>query len=62
MALAAVFLFAGQANAIASNPYNACNGHNHYGVGHTCAWKDSQGRTSQGICRYQNDELNCIAN
>ncbi|SJL00688.1 uncharacterized protein ARMOST_04001 [Armillaria ostoyae] len=43
MALAAVFLFAGQANAIAANPVDACNGSNHYSVGHSCAFQESQG-------------------
>ncbi|KAK0483932.1 hypothetical protein IW261DRAFT_1332623 [Armillaria novae-zelandiae] len=43
MALAAVFLFAGQANAIAANDVDACNGSNHYSVGHSCAFQDSQG-------------------
>ncbi|KAK0228804.1 hypothetical protein IW262DRAFT_1456022 [Armillaria fumosa] len=45
MALAAVFLFAGQTNAIAANPVDACNGSNHYSVGHSCAFQDSQGKS-----------------
>ncbi|KAK0196874.1 hypothetical protein F5146DRAFT_1129680 [Armillaria mellea] len=43
MALAAMFLFAGQANAIADNPVDACNGSNHYSDGHSCAFQQSQG-------------------
>ena len=27
---------------------DACNGSNHYGVGHSCAFKTSDGSTSQG--------------
>ncbi|KAK0224141.1 hypothetical protein IW262DRAFT_1269144 [Armillaria fumosa] len=47
IALAAVFLLAGHANALADNKVDACNGANHYDVGHSCAFKDTQG-TSQG--------------
>ncbi|KAK0483965.1 hypothetical protein IW261DRAFT_1561755 [Armillaria novae-zelandiae] len=58
MALAAVLLFAGQANATAANPVDACNGGNHYSVGHSCAFKDSQ-----GTCRNNNcGVLVCVPN
>ncbi|PBK60612.1 hypothetical protein ARMSODRAFT_722093 [Armillaria solidipes] len=50
MALAAMFLFAGQANAIAANPVDACNGGNHYSVGHSCAFKQSQGTCKTNNC------------
>ncbi|KAK0196842.1 hypothetical protein F5146DRAFT_1217824 [Armillaria mellea] len=50
MALAAVFLFAGQANAIAANAVDACNGSNHYSVGHSCAFQDSQGTCQNNNC------------
>ncbi|KAK0239838.1 hypothetical protein EDD85DRAFT_1021205 [Armillaria nabsnona] len=46
IALTAMFLSAGQVNAaalIADNAVDACNGSNNYGVGHSCAFKQSQG-------------------
>ncbi|PBK78408.1 hypothetical protein ARMSODRAFT_39978 [Armillaria solidipes] len=50
MALAAMFLFAGQANAIADNPVDACNGSNHYSDGHSCAFQQSQGICHTDSC------------
>lgn len=60
-ALAAGLMLAGQTNAIADNPgqfftrcaqpttdsvlVDACNGSNHYDVGHSCAFQESQGGT-----------------
>ncbi|KAK0483975.1 hypothetical protein IW261DRAFT_1561756 [Armillaria novae-zelandiae] len=41
-----MFLSVGQVNAaalIADNAVDACNGSNDYGVGHSCAFKQSQG-------------------
>ncbi|KAG7445034.1 uncharacterized protein BT62DRAFT_846648, partial [Guyanagaster necrorhizus] len=43
IALTAMFLSAGQADAIADNAVDACNGSNNYGVGHSCAFAESQG-------------------
>ncbi|PBK60611.1 hypothetical protein ARMSODRAFT_897688 [Armillaria solidipes] len=46
IALTAMFLSAGQVNGaalIADNAVDACNGSNNYGVGHSCAFKQSQG-------------------
>ncbi|KAF9027964.1 hypothetical protein BDZ89DRAFT_1113244 [Hymenopellis radicata] len=40
----AAFLFASQTNAVADNDVDACNGSNHYDVGHDCAFGESQGR------------------
>ncbi|KAK0499038.1 hypothetical protein EDD18DRAFT_1350472 [Armillaria luteobubalina] len=70
VALAAVFLLAGQANALADNnsmhtsyyfmtmtanpgalTVDACNGDNHYDLGHSCAFKGDQGK-SEGTCQY----------
>ncbi|KAK0483868.1 hypothetical protein IW261DRAFT_1605972 [Armillaria novae-zelandiae] len=52
IALTTMFLSVGQVNAaalIAANPVDACNGSNNYDVGHSCAFKQSQG-TAQGFC------------
>ncbi|KAF9019549.1 hypothetical protein BDZ89DRAFT_1139270 [Hymenopellis radicata] len=38
----AAFLFAGQTNAVADNAVDACNGSNHYDVGHDCAFGQSK--------------------
>ncbi|KAK0211035.1 hypothetical protein DFS33DRAFT_1379002 [Desarmillaria ectypa] len=58
MALAVVFLFAGEANGIAPNPVDACNGSNDYSEGHSCAFQESQ-----GICRTNNcGVLVCVPN
>ncbi|KAK0503543.1 hypothetical protein EDD18DRAFT_1064777 [Armillaria luteobubalina] len=46
IALTTMFLSAGQVNAaalIADNAVDACNGSNNYGVGHSCAFQQSQG-------------------
>ncbi|VDB92552.1 unnamed protein product [Peniophora sp. CBMAI 1063] len=32
--------------ALADNPVDACNGSNHYGVGHSCAWQGG----NEGTC------------
>ncbi|KAK0463619.1 uncharacterized protein EV420DRAFT_1519174 [Desarmillaria tabescens] len=62
MALAAVFLLAGQANALADNDVDACNGSNHYGVGHSCAFKTSSGK-AEGTCQLDSDKvLVCVTN
>ncbi|PBK85428.1 hypothetical protein ARMGADRAFT_973692 [Armillaria gallica] len=62
MALAAVLLFAGHANALAPNPVDACNGSNNYGVGHSCAYSTSEG-TAQGTCQNDSDGvLICVPN
>ncbi|KAK0484462.1 hypothetical protein IW261DRAFT_838448 [Armillaria novae-zelandiae] len=53
VALAAVFLLAGQANALADNDVDACNGDNHYDLGHSCAFKGPQGK-SEGTCQKSN--------
>ncbi|KAG7445035.1 uncharacterized protein BT62DRAFT_1074590 [Guyanagaster necrorhizus] len=45
-----MFLFAGQANAIAANDVDACNGSNHYSVGHSCAFQESQGICQTNSC------------
>ncbi|KAK0194674.1 hypothetical protein F5146DRAFT_1135427 [Armillaria mellea] len=50
IALAAVFLLAGQATALADNAVDACNGSNHYDAGHSCAFKGDQGK-SEGTCQ-----------
>ncbi|KAK0483867.1 hypothetical protein IW261DRAFT_985332 [Armillaria novae-zelandiae] len=58
VALAAMFLFVGQANAIAANPVDACNGSNNYSDGHSCAFQQSQ-----GICRINScGVLVCVPN
>ncbi|VDB92550.1 unnamed protein product [Peniophora sp. CBMAI 1063] len=50
-------------NALADNPVDACNGSNHYGVGHSCAFKTSDGSTSQGTCQTDSSgDLVCIPN
>ncbi|VDB92582.1 unnamed protein product [Peniophora sp. CBMAI 1063] len=50
-------------NALADNPVDACNGSNHYGVGHSCAFKTSDGSTSQGTCQTDaSGDLVCIPN
>ncbi|KAK0184448.1 hypothetical protein F5146DRAFT_239034 [Armillaria mellea] len=62
VALAAVLLFAGHANALASNDVDACNGKNKYGVGHSCAFSTSEGK-AQGTCQNDSDGvLVCIPN
>ncbi|VDB92564.1 unnamed protein product [Peniophora sp. CBMAI 1063] len=33
--------------ALADNPVDACNGSNHYGVGHSCAWAGG----NEGTCQ-----------
>ncbi|KAK0196873.1 hypothetical protein F5146DRAFT_1013286 [Armillaria mellea] len=56
VAVTAMFLSAGQAHAattaalIADNPVDACNGSNHYGVGHSCAFQQSQGFCENNAC------------
>ncbi|KZV76607.1 hypothetical protein PENSPDRAFT_679959 [Peniophora sp. CONT] len=48
--------------ALASNPVDACNGSNHYGVGHSCAFSTPDG-TSQGTCQTDaSGDLVCIPN
>ncbi|KAG7448075.1 uncharacterized protein BT62DRAFT_1003860 [Guyanagaster necrorhizus] len=45
-----MFLSAGQADAIADNAVDACNGSNNYGVGHSCAFAESQGTCETNAC------------
>ncbi|KAK0447341.1 hypothetical protein EV421DRAFT_1901452 [Armillaria borealis] len=61
MALAAVFLFAGHANAISPpNPVDACN--NSDVVGRSCAYSTS-GVTVEGTCQINSDGvLVCVPN
>ncbi|KAF8917352.1 hypothetical protein CPB85DRAFT_1431280 [Mucidula mucida] len=52
-AVAAAFLLAFQASAapaVADNDVDACNGSNHYGVGHSCAFAQSQGTCQNNSC------------
>ncbi|KAK0441810.1 hypothetical protein EV421DRAFT_1810175 [Armillaria borealis] len=64
IALTAVFLSAGQVNAaalIADNAgkyVDACNGSNNYGVGHSCAFQQSQGFCETNAC----GNLICVPN
>ncbi|KAK0503527.1 hypothetical protein EDD18DRAFT_1458270 [Armillaria luteobubalina] len=58
MALVTMFLFVGQASAIAPDPVDACNGSNDYSEGHSCAFSNSQ-----GICRTNScGVLVCVPN
>ncbi|KAF9041910.1 hypothetical protein BDZ89DRAFT_1009358 [Hymenopellis radicata] len=51
LAIAAAFLVG--VNAVADNPVDACNGSNHYGVGHSCAFAHSQGsKRDFTACQY----------
>ncbi|KAF9027898.1 hypothetical protein BDZ89DRAFT_1066424 [Hymenopellis radicata] len=54
----ATFLFAGQTNAVADNDVDACNGSNHYDVGHDCAFGESQGTCQLNSCQV----LVCVPN
>ncbi|KAK0441857.1 hypothetical protein EV421DRAFT_609237 [Armillaria borealis] len=59
--LTAMFLSAGQVNAaahIADNDVDACNGSNNYGVGHSCAFGQSQGVCENNAC----GNLICVPN
>ncbi|KAK0463821.1 uncharacterized protein EV420DRAFT_1520247 [Desarmillaria tabescens] len=58
IALTAMFLSAGQVNAIADNDVDACNGSNDYEVGHSCAFAESQGTCQTNAC----GNLICIPN
>ncbi|KAL1718199.1 hypothetical protein EV715DRAFT_291476 [Schizophyllum commune] len=64
LALAAFTLLAGQASGaaqVADNAVDACNGHNHYGEGHSCAFKTGAG-TANGHCRWNScGNLVCVA-
>ncbi|KAK0483964.1 hypothetical protein IW261DRAFT_991065 [Armillaria novae-zelandiae] len=53
IAFTAMFLSVGQVNAAAltaDNAVDACNGSNDYGVGHSCAFKQSQGVCRKNAC------------
>ncbi|KZV76614.1 hypothetical protein PENSPDRAFT_747497 [Peniophora sp. CONT] len=54
------------ANALAGNPVDACNGSNHYGVGHSCAYSGGSGNTAgtiEGTCQTDSSgDLVCIPN
>ncbi|KAK0228803.1 hypothetical protein IW262DRAFT_1456021 [Armillaria fumosa] len=61
IALTTVFLSAGQVNGaalIADNAVDACNGSNNYGVGHSCAFQQSQGVCENNAC----GNLVCVPN
>uniref|UniRef100_D8QDL4 Uncharacterized protein n=1 Tax=Schizophyllum commune (strain H4-8 / FGSC 9210) TaxID=578458 RepID=D8QDL4_SCHCM len=66
LALTAFTLLAGQASGaaqVADNAVDACNGHNHYGEGHSCAFKTGAG-TANGLtdCRWNAcSNLVCVA-
>ncbi|VDB92558.1 unnamed protein product [Peniophora sp. CBMAI 1063] len=53
-------------NALADNPVDACNGSNHYGVGHSCAYSGGSGNTAgtiEGTCQTDDSgDLVCIPN
>ncbi|KZV76638.1 hypothetical protein PENSPDRAFT_646081 [Peniophora sp. CONT] len=56
-----------RAAAIAPNDVDACNGHNDYGIGHSCLFYDGTGATagiSQGTCQADlgSGALTCVAN
>ncbi|KAI5886019.1 hypothetical protein FB107DRAFT_271256 [Schizophyllum commune] len=63
--VAAFAVFFGQASAatlLADNPVDACNGSNHYGEGHDCAFKSADG-TAEGICHKDGSGvLVCVPN
>ncbi|TRM60464.1 hypothetical protein BD626DRAFT_407448 [Schizophyllum amplum] len=55
---------AGQASAAALladlNPIDACNGSNHYGGGHDCAFKSADG-IAEGLCHFDaSNVLTCV--
>ncbi|KAF9020375.1 hypothetical protein BDZ89DRAFT_1072298 [Hymenopellis radicata] len=56
LAIAAAFLVG--VNAIADDAVDACNGSNHYDVGHSCAFAESQGTCQLNAC----GNLICIPN
>ncbi|KAL1741636.1 hypothetical protein HDZ31DRAFT_66728 [Schizophyllum fasciatum] len=64
-AIAAFTFVFGQASAaalLADNPVDACNGSNHYGEGHDCAFKSADG-TAEGICHFDGSHvLTCVPN
>ncbi|KAI5827371.1 hypothetical protein K523DRAFT_418507 [Schizophyllum commune Tattone D] len=63
--VAAFAVFFGQASAatlLADNPVDACNGSNHYGEGHDCAFKSADG-TAEGVCHKDGSGvLTCVTN
>ncbi|TRM60444.1 hypothetical protein BD626DRAFT_407547 [Schizophyllum amplum] len=65
LAIAALSFVVGQASAatlLADNPVDACNGSNHYGEGHDCAFKSADG-TAEGICHKDGSGvLVCVPN
>ncbi|KAL1747412.1 hypothetical protein HDZ31DRAFT_31989 [Schizophyllum fasciatum] len=65
LAIAAFTLAFGQASAsalLADNPVDACNGSNHYGEGHSCAFKSGDG-TAEGVCHFNDTHvLVCVTN
>ncbi|KAK0483927.1 hypothetical protein IW261DRAFT_1561706 [Armillaria novae-zelandiae] len=61
IAFTTVFLSAGQVNGAAltaDNAVDACNGSNNYGVGHSCAFQQSQGVCKTNAC----GNLVCVPN
>lgn len=57
--LATVLFFASSVSGLAKDPYAACNGGNHYDVGHCCAFGNGHGPNTIGKCAFAAGVLVC---